>query len=51
VKNAVVDARRELFASTDKRRAAAVAQTLKYQARKVFTLSPSEVLEVAGQLK
>ncbi len=50
VKNAVVDARHSLFGSHDKHSAEAVAQTLKYSGRKVFSLSPLEVLEIAGQL-
>jgi len=51
LKNAVVDAREALFKSKDKIAALAIAQTLKYSDRKVFTLSPSEILEVARQLK
>ena len=50
VKNAAVDARVELFGSPDKAEAAKIAQKLKYALRKVFTLSPSEALEVARQL-
>lgn len=50
VKNAAVDARAELFGSPDKAEAARIAQKLKYALRKVFTLSPSEALEVARQL-
>lgn len=50
VKNAVVDARHTLFGSQNKHAAEAVAQTLKYRDRKVFSLSPGEVLEIAGQL-
>ena len=50
VKNAVVDARMELFKSKSKEAALAVAQTLKYSERKVFTLSPSEAYEVAEQV-
>jgi 16S rRNA (adenine1518-N6/adenine1519-N6)-dimethyltransferase len=50
VRNAAIDARRGLFSSEDKKKAAAVADKLKYSNRKVFTLSPEELLEVAGQL-
>jgi 16S rRNA (adenine1518-N6/adenine1519-N6)-dimethyltransferase len=50
VRNAAVDARRELFGSSDKHHAAKAAQTLKYAERKVFTLAPSEALEAARQL-
>jgi len=50
VKNAVVDARQGLFGSGDKHAAGAFAQTLKYSGRKVFTLAPSEALEVARQI-
>jgi len=50
VRNAVVDARQALFLSGDKAPAARIAQTLKYNGRKVFSLSPSEALEVARQL-
>ena len=48
VKNAVVDARRHLFGSDDRKQASEVAQSLKYADRKVFTLSPAEALEIAG---
>lgn len=50
VKNAVVDARQDLFGSKDKHLAAGIAQTLKYRERKVFSLAPFEALEVARQL-
>ena len=50
VKNAVVDARWELFGSRDKAGAGQIAQKLKYNGRKVFSLAPSEALEVARQL-
>ena len=50
VRNAVVDARWDLFSSRDKKAAAKIAQTLKYNGRKVFSMSPSEALEVARQL-
>ena len=50
VRNAVIDARSTLFGSSDKKKADAVAQTLKYSDRKVFTLTSQEVLEVARQL-
>ena len=50
LKNAVVDARQELMGSNDKRLAAQLAQTLKYNGRKVFSLSPTEALEVARQV-
>jgi 16S rRNA (adenine1518-N6/adenine1519-N6)-dimethyltransferase len=50
VRNAVMDARRELFGSGDKPAASAKAQKLKYAERKVFTLAPHEALEVARQL-
>lgn len=50
LKNAVVDARHELFGSNDKDAAHAVAQKLKYAERKVFTLTPAEALEVARKL-
>ncbi|MFA6490010.1 MAG: 16S rRNA (adenine(1518)-N(6)/adenine(1519)-N(6))-dimethyltransferase RsmA [Candidatus Micrarchaeia archaeon] len=50
LKNAVVDARQELFGSSDKDAAHAVAQKLKYAERKVFTLTPAEALEVARKL-
>ncbi|MEM2138106.1 MAG: 16S rRNA (adenine(1518)-N(6)/adenine(1519)-N(6))-dimethyltransferase RsmA [Candidatus Anstonellaceae archaeon] len=50
VRNAVIDARRELFGSDDKKLAAAKAHELKYSERKVFTLAPQEALEIARQL-
>ena len=50
VRNAVIDARQELFGSPDKQAAQRIAQTLKYSERKVFTLSPTEVIEAAGAL-
>ncbi|MCX6771989.1 MAG: 16S rRNA (adenine(1518)-N(6)/adenine(1519)-N(6))-dimethyltransferase RsmA [Candidatus Micrarchaeota archaeon] len=50
VKNAVVDARWDLFGSRDRQSAGQIAQTLKYNGRKVFSLSPSEALGVARQL-
>ncbi|VVB99908.1 putative ribosomal RNA small subunit methyltransferase A [uncultured archaeon] len=50
LKNAVVDARQGLFGSSDKKSALAIAQTLKYSERKVFTLTPKEALEAAKQL-
>jgi 16S rRNA (adenine1518-N6/adenine1519-N6)-dimethyltransferase len=50
LKNAVVDARQELFGSRDKKAAGQIAQTLKYKERKVFSLSPSEALDVARQI-
>jgi len=50
VKNAVVDARCELFGGIGKAGAAAFAQTLKYSGRKVFTLAPQEALETARQV-
>ncbi len=50
LRNAVVDARAELFGSADKSTASAIAQKLKYAARKVFTLTPQEALESAKEL-
>lgn len=50
LKNAVMDARRELFGSDDHQQARRAAQILKYKERKVFTMSPPEVLESVGQL-
>ncbi|MFA5929883.1 MAG: 16S rRNA (adenine(1518)-N(6)/adenine(1519)-N(6))-dimethyltransferase RsmA [Candidatus Micrarchaeia archaeon] len=50
LRNAVVDARASLFGGSDKKSAAQAAQTLKYNGRKVFSLSPPEALEVARQL-
>ncbi len=50
VRNAAIDSRRLLFSSKDKQQASAAADKLKYSNRKVFTLSPQELLEVAGQL-
>jgi ribosomal RNA small subunit methyltransferase A len=50
LKNAVVDGRMQLFGCSDKAFALQAAQTLKYKERKVFTLSPKEVLESVGQL-
>ncbi len=50
LRNAVVDARSELFGSTDKSSALRIAQTLKYAGRKVFSLSPQEILATASQL-
>ena len=50
VKNAVADARMGIFSSGDRKAAALLAQKLKYSDRKVFTLSPGEFLEIAGQL-
>ena len=50
LQNAVVDARQAIFSSPDKKQAAKISQTLKYSKRKVFTLSPKEVLEAASEL-
>lgn len=50
LRNAVVDARAEIFGSGDKKAALAAAQKLKYERRKVFTLTPQEALEAARQL-
>ncbi len=50
LKNAVVDGRMQLFGSPDRARALQAAQTLKYAGRKVFTLSPREVMDSVGQL-
>ena len=50
LKNAVVDARQDLFGSRDKKAAARIAQTLKYSGRKVFSLAPPEALEVVRQI-
>lgn len=50
LKNAIVDARRDIFSSDDKKLAASFAQKLKYSGRKVFTLSPQEALGAAQQL-
>ncbi len=50
LKNAAIDARKQLFFSSDKKKAAKIAQTLKYSGRKVFTLSPKQALETAEQL-
>ncbi|MEM4554397.1 MAG: 16S rRNA (adenine(1518)-N(6)/adenine(1519)-N(6))-dimethyltransferase RsmA [Candidatus Anstonellaceae archaeon] len=50
LKNAVIDGRDTLFGRNDKKKARAVAQTLKYAKRKVFTLSPSEVLETIKEM-
>ena len=47
LRNAVIDARMALFGSDDKKDAAKVAQTLKYSERKVFSLKPSEALELS----
>ena len=49
LRNAVIDSRMMLFSSKDKAHAAAIAQRLKYRGRKVFTLSPREVLESAQE--
>ncbi|MCX8175447.1 MAG: 16S rRNA (adenine(1518)-N(6)/adenine(1519)-N(6))-dimethyltransferase RsmA [Candidatus Micrarchaeota archaeon] len=50
LKNAVIAGRRELFLSDDKGQADKIAQTLKYRDRKVFSLSPKEVLETIEEL-
>ena len=50
LRNAVIDARQELFGSGDKVAATRIAQKLKYAKRKVFTLSPPEALESAMEL-
>jgi len=50
LRNAIVDARQELFGSPDKKAASAVAQKLKYAERKVFSLTPAEAFEVATEL-
>ncbi|MEM4633785.1 MAG: 16S rRNA (adenine(1518)-N(6)/adenine(1519)-N(6))-dimethyltransferase RsmA [Candidatus Anstonellaceae archaeon] len=50
LKNSIIDARKEIFGTSDKKYATAAAQTLKYLNRKVFTFSPSEILEIAEQL-
>lgn len=50
VRNAIVDARQSLFSSPDKSSAKLRAQSVKYSQRRVFTLSPSEALEVARSL-
>lgn len=51
LQNAVVDARQAILSSNDKREAAAISQNLKYSKRKVFTLTPSEVLEAVSELR
>jgi 16S rRNA (adenine1518-N6/adenine1519-N6)-dimethyltransferase len=50
LKNAVVDARQALFGSDDKRKAAEIAQKLKYAKKKVFTLSLDEINETVKEL-
>lgn len=50
LRNAVIDARQAIFSSGDKHLAAEKSQNLKYSKRKVFTLAPSEVLEVVSEL-
>lgn len=50
LRNAVIDARMELFGSNDKKAAADAAQKVKYAERKVFTLSPNEALEAARRI-
>lgn len=50
LRNAVVDARRELFGSEDKKGAMQLSQSLKYAPRKVFLLSPQEALKTAREL-
>ena len=50
LRNAVVDARRQLFGNDSRAEAQAIAQNLKCAGRKVFTLSPQEALEAARQL-
>ena len=50
LKNAVVDARMEIFGSDDKGRASSVGHKLKYAERKVFSLAPSEALETAREI-
>jgi hypothetical protein len=50
LRNAVVDGRMQLISSDERASALRVAQTLKYAGRKVFTLSPQEVLYSARQL-
>lgn len=47
LRNAVIDARMGLFGSKDKESAARLAQKLPHSGRKVFTLTPEEVLEAA----
>jgi 16S rRNA (adenine1518-N6/adenine1519-N6)-dimethyltransferase len=51
LRNAVIDARAELFHAADKKEACALAEKLKYAARKVFTLSPQEALHAARELR
>jgi len=50
LRNAIIDARQELFGTKDKKAAEKMAGRLKYSERKVFTLSPKEVLEAAKGL-
>lgn len=49
LKNAVIDARQQLFGTSDKKPAEEAALRLKYRDRKAFTLSPSEMLETAKE--
>lgn len=50
LRNAIIDARMELFGTKDKKTAEKTAGKLKYSERKVFTLSPEEVLEAAKEI-
>lgn len=50
LRNAAVDARRELFPGLEKKDAAALADRLKYAGRKVFTLAPQEALHAAREI-
>ncbi|MCX6769492.1 MAG: 16S rRNA (adenine(1518)-N(6)/adenine(1519)-N(6))-dimethyltransferase RsmA [Candidatus Micrarchaeota archaeon] len=51
LKNAVVDARMELFGTKDKKVALLACQNLKYADRKVFTLTPDEAKETVDELE
>jgi len=50
LRNALIDARMELFGTKDKKSAEKIASKLEYSERKVFTLSPEEVLACAKGL-
>ncbi|MCX8197204.1 MAG: 16S rRNA (adenine(1518)-N(6)/adenine(1519)-N(6))-dimethyltransferase RsmA [Candidatus Micrarchaeota archaeon] len=50
LKNAIIDSRK-MFGIEEKHKIAEFAKKLKYAQRKVFTLSPKEVVEILGELE
>lgn len=51
LRNAIIDARAQLFGSSDKAEAAKISENLLHSKRKVFTLTTSEVLETAKEMR